>query len=175
MEFFFGGCPIIVEGDTEYTAFNYIKSVKPEEYRNIHIIRARGKATIVSLMKILNQFGMNYSVLHDSDKPTFLTRDGKEKANPAWTTNRNILNESNAAVEGATIRLIASITNFEKAFLEEEVKYDKPYNILINLRQDDKIFLNVEQLLNALIHFDANPPSNCLEWDCIEDLESALP
>jgi hypothetical protein len=29
-------------------------------------MRARGKATIVSLI-ILNQFGANYSVLHDAD------------------------------------------------------------------------------------------------------------
>ena len=47
-EFFFGGKVIVVEGDTEYTAFNYVKRRKHDEYKNIHIIRARGKATIVS-------------------------------------------------------------------------------------------------------------------------------
>ncbi|BCD21988.1 hypothetical protein BC30090_0885 [Bacillus cereus] len=68
-EFFFGGHSIIVEGDTEYTAFKYVISANPEAFNNIHIIRARGKDTIVSLVKILNHFGSRYSILHDSDRP----------------------------------------------------------------------------------------------------------
>lgn len=74
-EFFFGGRSIVVEGDTEYTAFKYVISRNPDRYKNVHIIRARGKATIVSLCKILNHFGSGYSVLHDSDFP--LTVFGK--------------------------------------------------------------------------------------------------
>ena len=76
-EFFFGRKNIVVEGDTEYTAFNYLKALYPEKYQNIHVIRARGKATIVSLIKVLNHFGSYYAILHDTDKP--LLDSGKKK------------------------------------------------------------------------------------------------
>ena len=123
-EFFFGGKVIIVEGDTEYTAFNYIKTEKPDLYRDVHIIRARGKATIVSLVKILNHFGSSYSVLHDSDRP--LTAAGK--GNPAWGNNPNILDAVNSKPDGAETRLLASLPNFEEAYFGEEIKSEKPYS-----------------------------------------------
>ena len=68
-EFFFGGKTVVVEGDTEFTAFRFAMEKFPEEFRDVHIIRARGKATIVSLVKVLNHFGSGYAVLHDSDTP----------------------------------------------------------------------------------------------------------
>lgn len=85
-EFFFGGKTIIVEGDTEYAAFMHITGLSPKKYEGVHVVRARGKATIVSLCKILNQFAAPYSVLHDSDRPTY-QKDGKDHANPAWAHN----------------------------------------------------------------------------------------
>ncbi|MGG1618989.1 ATP-dependent nuclease, partial [Paenibacillus sp. NRS-1781] len=63
-EFFFADRVVIVEGDTEYIAFKHLAK---ERDTNIHIIRARGKATIVTLMKVLNQFNSSYDVLHDVD------------------------------------------------------------------------------------------------------------
>lgn len=62
-----------------YTAFNYVRKEKPEKYANVHIIRERGRATIVLLIKILNHFGTSYSVLHDSDNPR--TKDGTRTNN----------------------------------------------------------------------------------------------
>ncbi|WP_262244424.1 ATP-dependent nuclease [Pseudomonas aeruginosa] len=56
-EFFFGGQQIIVEGDTEYTAFSMIKEMYPSEYEDIQIIRARGKGIIPSIAKVLKQGG----------------------------------------------------------------------------------------------------------------------
>ena len=129
-EFFFGGNVIIVEGDTEYTAFNQIKIQKPLEYNNVHIIRARGKATIVSLIKVLNHFGSNYSVLHDSDKPRTTTKEGKEMANPAWGNNPNILEAINTKPVGTNTRLLASLPNFEEAYFGIGARNEKPYNAL---------------------------------------------
>ena len=40
-EFFFSKNIIIVEGDTEYTAFQEIMRTDREKYKDIHIIRAR--------------------------------------------------------------------------------------------------------------------------------------
>ncbi len=53
-EFFFGGKTIIVEGDTEFTAFMHTIVEFPKKYEGIHIVRARGKATIVSRPRLTN-------------------------------------------------------------------------------------------------------------------------
>ena len=147
-EFFFGGHTIIVEGDTEYTAFMHIIGFSPEKYQGVHVVRARGKATIVSLCKILNQFGAPYSVLHDSDRPTYI-KDGKVHANSAWALNESILNEMSKA--SAATRVLASVPNFEGAYLCEEVKTDKPYNVLCNLKTDLTCKFSI-QLPSFLMH-----------------------
>jgi len=170
-EFFFGGKVIIVEGDTEYTAFNYVKNKKPEVYKDIHIIRARGKATIVSLVKILNQFGASYSVLHDSDR--ILAKDGVKKS-PAWGNNPNILAAVNERPDGTKVRLLASLPNFEEAYFGEEIKENKPYNALETISTDESKFIIVEQLLKSLIDHSELIPDNCSEWFTIEQLEGEL-
>lgn len=169
-EFFFGGKVIVVEGDTEYTAFNYIKSMKPDLYKNVHIIRARGKATIVSLVKILNHFGSSYSVLHDSDKP--FTAVGK--GNPAWGNNPNILAAVNSKPEGAQTRLLASLPNFEEAYFGEEIKSEKPYNALKTISTNNDKFDIIEKLLKSLIDHNSDIPDNCAEWTSIEELQQFL-
>jgi len=170
-EFFFGGRVIIVEGDTEYTAFNYVRREKPEKYANVHIIRARGKATIVSLVKILNHFGTAYSVLHDSDTPR--TKDGS-RVNPAWTNNQRILDSLAARPKGLAVRLLASIPNFEGAYFREEITGDKPYNALATLTTDSQKFEVVEQLLDSLVDHAIPHPDQCLEWTKIEQLSDFL-
>ena len=170
-EFFFGGKTIVVEGDTEYTAFKYVASFDQRKYEEIHVVRARGKATIVSLCKILNQFGAPYAVLHDSDRPTY-QKDGKSRANPAWAHNQSIRDEINKA-PGAT-RLVASVPNFEAAYFGAEVASDKPYNTLINLKSDSATATSIRQLLDALIDF-ANPlPPGALEWNNLDKLKAEV-
>jgi putative ATP-dependent endonuclease of OLD family len=173
-EFLFGGKVIIVEGDTEYTAFNYIKSKKPEVYKNIHIIRARGKATIVSLIKILNHFGSSYSVLHDSDIPKINKKKGGVQANPAWGNNPTIIAAIKAKDSSSSCRLLASLPNFELAYFGETVQGDKPYNALRTIMDDEDLFSKIEQLLTALIDHSAPIPTNCAEWETIEELEAKV-
>ncbi len=170
-EFFFGGSTIIVEGDTEYTAFKHAMAVSPKKYEGVHLVRARGKATILSLCKILNQFGAPYAVLHDSDRPTYL-KDGKECANPAWAHNDSIRVEM-AKASGPT-RLVASIPNFEGAYLGEEVKRDKPYNVLRTLKADSSILVEVSTLLDALLDFKKSLPAGATEWKSTDDLKQAV-
>ncbi|PQA90888.1 ATP-dependent endonuclease [Chryseobacterium shigense] len=169
-EFFFGGKVIVVEGDTEYTAFNYIKQQKPDLYNNINIIRARGKATIVSLIKILNHFGSNYSVLHDCDKPRITTKKGKDMANPAWGNNPNILHAINSKPASTSTRLLASLPNFEQAYFGTVAEEEKPYNALKKIEENPELFHIIETLLKALIDFESETPINCTEWSSIEDL-----
>jgi len=79
-EFFFGGRQVVVEGDTEYTAFSMIRELYPDDYSDVQIIRARGKGVIPSVARVLLQFSKSFCILHDAD--TEMTDSGK--ANPAW-------------------------------------------------------------------------------------------
>lgn len=167
-EFFFGGKTIIVEGDTEYAAFMHITGLSPKKYEGVHVVRARGKATIVSLCKILNQFAAPYSVLHDSDRPTY-QKDGKDHANPAWAHNESIRIEMVKA--SAATRLLASVPNFEGAYLGDEVKKDKPYNVLSSLKADSAILMTVALLLDALIDFTKAVPLGAVQWASIDLLK----
>ncbi|EHQ06201.1 ATP-dependent nuclease [Leptonema illini] len=167
-EFFFGGKQIIVEGDTEYTAFSMIKEQLPDEYLDLQIIRARGKGIIPSVAKVLLQFSKGFSILHDTDTPK--TKDNKN--NPAWGMNStigNILSLENAL---GRVHLLACKTNFESAIFGEEIKNEKPYNALIRIRSDQAIFEKVKLLLDALIDNNVTPPSNIIRWNSIADLES---
>jgi len=170
-EFFFGGKSIIVEGDTEYTAFKYVMGLFPEKHQGIHVVRARGKATIVSLCKILNQFGAPYSVLHDSDHPTY-QKNGKDCANPAWAHNESIRVEM--AKASAATRLLASLPDFEAAYLGEEVKTDKPYTVLCSLKADSTAVSRIAQLLHALIDFTEPVPAGAVQWTSLDQLRQEV-
>jgi predicted ATP-dependent endonuclease of OLD family len=103
-EFFFAKNIIIVEGDTEYIALkHYIK----DKELPLHVIRARGKGTICSLMKILNQFEAPYYILHDMDNHNKY----EQKTLKAQLTNcKNIFKLK----KGGT-KIFASVANFEQA------------------------------------------------------------
>lgn len=169
-EFFFGGKTVIVEGDTEYTAFMHVRQVFPDRFRNVQVIRARGKATIVSLCKILNQFGAPYSVLHDSDKPKL--QGDEYRANPAWAHNQSIRNQMDKSP--AETRLVASLTNFESAFLGAEVAKDKPYNALVKLNADSQALQTIAALLDSLLDFQKPVPAGAIEWNELATLENLV-
>ncbi|ETT44731.1 ATP-dependent nuclease [Paenibacillus sp. FSL H7-689] len=104
-EFFFANKIIIVEGDTEYIAFKHL--ARQKQY-NVHIIRARGKSTIATIMKVLNQFNSHYVVLHDVDnheKHTSTTLKAQ------WTNCKKI----HSLKTSGDIRVFCSISNFENA------------------------------------------------------------
>lgn len=170
-EFFFGGRTVVVEGDTEYTAFKYILDKYPddEKLRDVHIVRARGKATICLVSKILNQFGARYAVLHDCDTPKVMRKkrnsvEREEITSPAWTNNTKIRDALKIALEESRARLIAMVPNFEGAFLEEEVSSEKPVHIWHALRSDEGLCERVRCLLYALLDFNEVVPEQCAEW-----------
>ncbi len=165
-EFFFGGKIVVVEGDTEYTAFSQLKLLYPGEYDDVHIIRARGKGVIPSIVKILNQFTSNYGVLHDAD--TELNSDGKK--NSAWSVNSNILTEINNSSDLSKTVLIACKTNFEDALLGVSVSKDKPYYTLKKLKTDVAFKEKVKNLLDALLNDQKEIPKNCIRWKSIDDI-----
>jgi len=174
-EFFFGGRTIIVEGDTEYSAFNYIISQEVDKYRNVHIIRARGKVTIALLIKVLSLFGASFSILHDSDRPTIYTKKGVLRKNGAWTNNLTILTAFKNAPDPNKLKLCSCVPNFEEACLGYEADDDKPFNALKRIKEDAKSLQNVKTLLDFLLGSPgATPPANIIQWNVIEELEKTL-
>ncbi len=70
-EFFFAKRILIIEGDSEYILFNEcIKKYLLDEGKGklpTHIINAKGKWTIATIQRILNEFKANYYIYHDLD------------------------------------------------------------------------------------------------------------
>ncbi len=173
-EFFFGGRTIVVEGDTEYTAFTYIIHQNPDAYKDVHIVRARGKATICSLSKILNQFEVPYAILHDSDRPR-TNSGGKSIVNPVWTQNSKILAQVSDALPTKRVRLVASMTSFEPAYFGFNVKREKPATAWDHLKTNEDARKKITTLLDALLDFDKPLPTGAVDWSDIATLEANLP
>jgi putative ATP-dependent endonuclease of OLD family len=169
-EFFFGGRSIIVEGDTEYSAFQLIREREMDVFGDVHVIRARGKFIIPSLMKILNQFGSGYAVLHDSDTPKLNNGNG----NPAWSGNTSVRDVANAAPASQTVRIVASIPNFDVALLDSSATSDKPYRAVARMTEDQAVYDRVRSLLVSLLDSSKPLPVNTLAWSDIAELGSAV-
>jgi putative ATP-dependent endonuclease of the OLD family len=172
-EFFFGGKTIIVEGDTEHSAFREIINSDRNTFGELHVVRARGKYTIIALCKILNHFGSPYSVLHDADSKTITTKKGEVQANPAWKANEQIL-ETISSAPHKGITLVASIPNFEEAMFGEPAKGEKPYGAWERVRKDSEVRKKVVGLLRFLSKDSAELPSKMLCWTSIDELEKAV-
>lgn len=123
-EVFFGSYPILVEGDTEHAAF--IASVIEEEHDladKVTIVRARGKAILPALIRMLRHFKIGFGVLHDVDWP--FNKAGKASM---WTVNALI----HAAVtdcrsDGLVVRHRVSVPDFERFLGGKALGKDKPF------------------------------------------------
>lgn len=177
-EFFFGGRVVIVEGDTEFSVFRLLVDNDRERFRDTHIIRARGKATIASLVKILNHFATPYAVLHDSDSPRTVRRkrgsnDRQEIVNPAWTNNQKILDAVILAPKRDNVLLAASIGNFEHAFYDEQLSGEKPFTAVSKMQNDAALRSRIEELLDSLLDHTKKLPSGVIAWNNDNQLRDA--
>lgn len=150
-EFFFADKIVIVEGDTEYIAFKHFAKVKNV---NVHIIRARGKSTIVTLMKILNQFNTSYDVLHDVDN---------NNEHPSSTLKAQLTNCKNIFKQRVNnnIRIFCSISNFENAIgIGDIANHKKTQTIyeLLHTNSDNEDLKDarrmVENLFDTIVNRD---------------------
>ena len=177
-EMFFGQYPLIVEGDTEYAAFNKVMRMEVDKYhincRPI-LIRARGKYTILPLIKMLSHFKVNFSVLHDSDYP----KNKKGNANNVWSGNVDIYKEiMKARASGIRVVHRVSISTFEvahdKVELDEDCNYisgsskDKPWLMYQKVKEISEVKKSVEALLDDLI--DANCNQEPFDKEFLEGL-----
>ncbi|MGN6155403.1 MAG: ATP-dependent nuclease [Sphingomicrobium sp.] len=173
-EFFFGGHVVLVEGDTEYSALKLVAAALLQEegqdqipeplLRSLVVVRARGKAPLISLAKILNHFGARYSILHDSDAETIEVKDKstggtKSQVNPAWTLNGRIWDEVSASPNPDLVRVIASVPNFEEAYLGYEATREKPYAAVEALRNESAKRETIAALLHALLDHKQSLPA----------------
>ncbi len=187
-EAFFGGKVLVVEGDTEYSAFNYVKSKELESgnnyYHDLSVIRARGKVTVASMMKVLNHFGKTYYALHDTDVPTVESkRRNKEltigdaivydkftMVNPAWTNNEKIL-----AQMTERSRVVASVINFEDAYFDETIGSDKPENCISHIKEEPEMYNRIKSLLDGILEIDgAELPQGALTWSDMTELSDIV-
>lgn len=150
-EFFFAKEILIVEGDTEYIIFKYLS----EKYnQNVHIIRARGKDTIVTLMKVLNQFNTPYKVLHDVDNnPKYKQSTLKGQK----TKCQKIFREKSDSNSEKNIEIYISEANFEQAVgigdLSNHKKTRFAFEVIQEVIEDEKYqiaFRNIEDLFNSM-------------------------
>ena len=160
-EIFFGDKVIIVEGDTEFAAFHEIMNSNPEDYpvsQRPLIIRARGKATITILVKILSHFKIDFSVLHDIDSPKVSSGD---RANSAYSINEAI---SDAVTEargaGLKVTYRCSCPNFEIHHQMDLPSKDKPFRSWKAVQEQEDVRSSIESILKELISVCNDIPSN---------------
>lgn len=151
-EIFFGDKVIIVEGDTEFAAFHEIMNSNPEDYpvsQRPLIIRARGKATITILVKILSHFKIDFAVLHDIDSPKTLSGD---RANSAYSINKAISDAVTEAREaGLTVTYRCSCPNFEIHHQMDLPSKDKPFRSWKAVQEQKDVRSSIESILKELI------------------------
>ncbi len=125
-EFFFYENSILVEGDTEYLAYQYL--IEQEGLEGSHcVINCRGKANIPTFIKIFNQFQASAIAVHDLDTKT--RSDGS--ANGMWTINLRIRQTADGA--SGRVKTVVHQPDFEGYYLDENPSKDKPYNLFSHL------------------------------------------
>lgn len=172
-EFFFGGITVLVEGDTEYASFRFLLANFPGEFGNVHVIRARGKDSLCLLVKILNAFGAQYSVLHDCDRQ----RSKNGDKNSAFSGNERIFTTASRHAEFSKVFLVAIIPDFEQALFGKlsDGRDGKAFFAVDMIRKNAKSRESVKQLLLALTKQDVELlPKGCKRWSRLEELHQGL-
>ena len=151
-EMFFGSRVVIVEGDTEFAAFTEVMNSDAAAfplYNQPLILRARGKATISTLIKMLAHFKIDFAVLHDIDAPKTA---GGARRNGAFTVNTTIVNAIAAARQGGQkVVHRCSCPNFEQQHGMNLPDKDKPFESWKTIRDDASARASVRAVLDLLL------------------------
>jgi putative ATP-dependent endonuclease of the OLD family len=118
---FFAERVVVVEGDSEVLAIKQTLRVLPEEMQKrvssrFQVVKARGKASIISLVKYLRELQIDVSVMHDGDFGVA----GAERFNAPI-----------AAALGDTGHLVVLNPNLERTMGYEPPNSDKPYTAFL--------------------------------------------
>lgn len=158
-EAFFADRIILVEGDTEAIAINYLLHRFKTEHEgistDIHVVNCGSKMNIPFFQKILSHFMIPYWVLHDLDAR--LSTNGN--ANPAWTLNEKIwieIEKSNALQ--LTARRFVFNTEFESGNgYSYNISLGKPYSAFTecqewNLDDEEKQAVKFLRIILGITH-----------------------
>lgn len=155
-EVFFGSYPVLVEGDTEHAAF--MASILERQHElvdQITVIRARGKAILVPLIKVMTHFKMDFGIVHDADSPY----NKKGNKNGMWTENVKIREHVDIArASGLKARHRISVPDFERFLDGDEESKDKPLTTYLRVTKEDELAEQVQLLLTALTTSDRQDP-----------------
>lgn len=91
-----------------------------------------------------------------------------------WTENSTILDATRTGREAGSIRLVASVPNFEEAFFVEAADGEKPFGALVRLRTDSSARAAVSELLDSLIDSSKAVPGGAKEWSDVNELLAAV-
>lgn len=155
-EVFFGSYPVLVEGDTEHAAFIAAIVEKEDELLDrVTVVRARGKAILLPLIKVLTHFKINFGVVHDCDPP--FKKNGDK--NGMWSENGKIRTAILAArAQGLEARHRVSIPDFERFLGGDEESKDKPLNAYMRVTAEDEPRVKVQGLLADLMRSAEHDP-----------------
>ncbi|WP_205837116.1 AAA family ATPase [Neorhizobium sp. T6_25] len=155
-EIFFGSYPILVEGDTEHAAFMASVVEKQHELINqVTIIRARGKAILAPLVRVMQHFKIDFGIVHDCDPPFKKNGDN----NGMWTENKKIRDAIlHARQAGITVRHRVSIPDFERLLGGEEESKDKPLTAYLRIAGEQELGDTVQKLMDQLISGEQHEP-----------------
>lgn len=155
-EIFFGSYPVLVEGDTEHAAFMAAVIKKQHELLNsVTVIRARGKAILAPLVKVMEHFKIDFGIVHDCDPPFKKNGDN----NGMWTENKKIRDAIvKARTSGVTVRHRVSVPDFERFLGGEEESKDKPLTAYRRITNEAALSEIVQKLLGELLSGDQHEP-----------------
>lgn len=165
-EFFFYQNSILVEGDTEYLAYQYLIEQEKLE-ANYCVINCRGKANLPTFIKIFNQFHASAIAIHDLDK----RHTKNQKLNSMWTMNSKIRTEADKT-DGRVTTVIHK-PDFEGFYFNESPNSDKPYQLFKHLTspafQTDNKYKPLRDSLRNII--DGSHEGIYLTNDDIENMD----
>jgi hypothetical protein len=181
-EMFFGQYPVLVEGDTEFASFEWLMAHNPEKFPTATrpiLVRARGKHTLVLLIRMLRHFKVPFAVLHDADTPFRL--DGA--ANSAWSANHTILQEIDATrTTGLRVVHRISIPSFElnhlptakdkNGYVIFAAEKEKPWKMVEALGSNEAVRKSIRGVLDDLVSPDT--PESPFESNTFAGLEGAV-
>ncbi|WP_439599111.1 ATP-dependent nuclease [Falsiroseomonas sp.] len=170
-EVFFGSYPVLVEGDTEHAAFIAAITEKGHPLRDkVTVVRARGKAVLVPLIKMLKHFHVDFGILHDLDWPFHSA--GK---NAMWTINSEIYQAILACrKQNIVVRHRYSTPDFERFLGGAELGKDKPLQAYNRIKNDPLLISRVQNLLVELHSDTYHGPYSVLTDDASAYLDDCF-
>ena len=122
---FFAERVVVIEGDTEFLAIKNTLKIIPENLRKeilarTQIVRARGKASIISLVKYLHDLHISPYVMHDRDQ---------------GITGAVVFNQPIADAVNDDARLILNHENVEDSLGYGAPTSDKPFKAFLHTSQ----------------------------------------